>query len=68
MTRSEENAMSDTTDPGKMDMVDRVGADRGPNEGRDDGVARWFGLGLGIWAMVIVVAIVFIVAILVFAL
>jgi hypothetical protein len=59
--------MRDTTDPGNMDMVDRVGADRRPDEGRDDGVVRWFGLGLGIWAMVILVAIVFAVAIIVFA-
>lgn len=60
--------MSDTTDPGNMDMVDRVGAGRGPNEGRDDGVRQWFGFGIGIWMVVIVIAIVFAGAILVFAL
>jgi hypothetical protein len=68
MVRPEENDMRDATDPGNMDMVDRVGADRGPNEGRDDGVRKWFGVGLGIWTMVIIIAIVFAVAIIVFAL
>jgi hypothetical protein len=65
--RPEENTMSDRTNPRDLDMVDRVGAGRGPNEGRDDGVGKWFGLGLGIWSVVIVIALVFAVAILVFA-
>lgn len=60
--------MGDTTDPGKMDMIDRVGADRSPNEGKDDKVRKWVGFGLGIWTVVILVAIVFVAAILIVAL
>ncbi len=60
--------MSETTDPSKMDMIDRVGADRSPSEGSDDSVRKWFGFGLGIWAVVILIAIVFAAAIVLVAL
>jgi hypothetical protein len=68
IARSEERDMRDTTDPNDMDMVDRVGANRSPNEGHKDGVIRWFGFGLEVWVVVILIAISFVVAIVVFAL
>jgi hypothetical protein len=59
--------MQDTTDPRNIDRRD-VGETNPPSAERKTGVGGWLGVGLGIWSVVILVAIVFIAAILIFAL
>jgi hypothetical protein len=59
--------MQDTTDPRNIDRRD-VGETNPRSAERKTGIGGWLGVGLGIWTVVILVAIVFIVAILIFAL
>lgn len=59
--------MQDTTGPRNIDRRD-VGETNPPYAERKSGVGGWLGVGLGIWSVVILVAIVFVVAILIIAL
>jgi hypothetical protein len=58
--------MRDITDSPNIDRRD-VGETNSPAAERTSGVGGWLGVGLGIWTVVILVAIAFIAAILVFA-
>ena len=58
--------MQDTTDLRNIDRRD-VGETNPRSAERKSGVGGWLGVGLGIWSVVILVAVVFIVAIIVFA-
>ena len=59
--------MEDTTDPRNIDPRD-VGETNPRSAERTSGVGGWLGVGLGVWTVVVLVAVVFIVAILIFAL
>src|SRR5262245_53832821 len=65
-SRAKESAMRDMTDPGIIDRAD-VGQTNGRSTERKSGVGGWLGFGIGLWSVVILVAIVFAVAIIVFA-
>jgi hypothetical protein len=58
--------MQGTTDPRNIDRRD-VGQTNPRSAERKSGIGGWLGVGLGIWSVVILVAVVFIVAIIVFA-
>jgi hypothetical protein len=64
--RARESAMRDMTDPRNIDRYD-VGQTNSRSAERKSGVGDWLGVGLGIWSVVILVAIVFIAAIIYFA-
>lgn len=58
--------MRDTTDPRNIDRVD-VGQANSRSAERTSGVGGWLGFGIGLWSVVILVAVVFVVAILLYA-
>ncbi len=59
--------MQDTTDPRDIDRRD-VGQTNPRSAERKSGVGGWLGVGIGMWFMVVVIGLVFVAAILVFAL
>ncbi|HEY7036673.1 MAG TPA: hypothetical protein VH482_35425 [Thermomicrobiales bacterium] len=59
--------MRDMTDPGNLDRVD-VGETNRPQEEKKTGFPGYVAAQLGVWTVVIIVALVFVVVIAIFAL